>query len=564
MRAVIYAAKSTADEHGSIPTQLADCRAMAERKGWEVVGEYKDEAKSAFTGDRGAELAAALAECERLSPCALIVQHSDRLARGDAKQARHLIEVVLWALKHDVQLLSVQDPEILAGGDMALLLGAIGGMRNHQDSKRKGLAVSAGHRRRAADRGKPFRGGRRTFGYRWIDDSRTDGHFEPVPKEAAIVREMFDRALNGASAKAIARWLGDEGVESTAPGKLLNRPSTIGRMLSNPTYAGRVPYKGEVFPGAHEAIVDPAVFDRVQALRSSPSRQAGGRPPKGQHLLTRGLLRCGKCGAAMIPMTRQSQTYECFTRMNEGTDRCDQKPVRRELVDDALLSDLLTHFVDLEETKRRIEERMTADLSVAHETLNDAQGEVLRKQESIGRVERDYLDGKLAVEKWERFEAKLTAELDGAQEALLRAQGHVTEVEQADDLRDAEEALLRLLADLRAAATGGLEHAPNLAALRTILLDMFERIDLVSGGRLPANLNACDGTLLVDHGSTVQSGSERLQLWLWVRDDFIAGLLPADDKRLEAGYFADGAYAMRKVTLPPLQTSPTSRTQRSP
>lgn len=108
-----------------------------------------------------------MAHCERLGKCALVVQHSDRLARGDAKQARHLIEIVLWAIKQNVELLSVQDPEILAGGDLALLLGAIGGMRNHQDSKRKSLAVTAGLRRRAG-RGK-LSGGPRPYGY----DGRT-------------------------------------------------------------------------------------------------------------------------------------------------------------------------------------------------------------------------------------------------------------------------------------------------------------------------------------------------------------------------------------------------------
>ncbi len=35
--AVIYAAKSTEDKHGSIPTQIEDCRALAAREGWEVV-----------------------------------------------------------------------------------------------------------------------------------------------------------------------------------------------------------------------------------------------------------------------------------------------------------------------------------------------------------------------------------------------------------------------------------------------------------------------------------------------------------------------------------------------
>lgn len=156
--AVIYAAKSTEDKHGSIPDQLADARKLAAVRGFVAAesDEFTDEAASAYHGDRGPGLAAAMERAEELAArhgsCALIVQHSDRLARGDAKEARHLIEVVLWAIKANVELLSVQDPEILAGGDLALLLGAIGGMRNHQDSKRKGLAVKGGIRRRAVER----------------------------------------------------------------------------------------------------------------------------------------------------------------------------------------------------------------------------------------------------------------------------------------------------------------------------------------------------------------------------------------------------------------------------
>src|SRR3954447_6115129 len=93
---VLYAAKSTEDKAGSIPTQLADCRAMAEREGWEIVGEYQDEAVSAWSGNRGKDLEAAMEHAERLARehgrCNLVVHHSDRLARGDAKKARHLVE----------------------------------------------------------------------------------------------------------------------------------------------------------------------------------------------------------------------------------------------------------------------------------------------------------------------------------------------------------------------------------------------------------------------------------------------------------------------------------------
>lgn len=51
--AVLYAAKSTTDPRGSIPTQIADARAAALLEGREIVAEHHDEAASAFTGNRG-------------------------------------------------------------------------------------------------------------------------------------------------------------------------------------------------------------------------------------------------------------------------------------------------------------------------------------------------------------------------------------------------------------------------------------------------------------------------------------------------------------------------------
>src|SRR3954452_16044717 len=85
--AVIYAAKSTADRHRSIDTQLQDGREMAAENGWIVVGEYRDEGFSAYSGNRGAGLAhaeshAARAAAEHGATAMLIAQAHDRFARG--------------------------------------------------------------------------------------------------------------------------------------------------------------------------------------------------------------------------------------------------------------------------------------------------------------------------------------------------------------------------------------------------------------------------------------------------------------------------------------------------
>jgi hypothetical protein len=50
---------------------------------------------------------------------------------------------------------------------------------------------------------------------------------------------------------------------------------------------------------------------------------------------------------------------------------------------------------------------------------------------------------------------------------------------QGESLTDAEEALLHHLATLKASVAEGVEAAPNLPALRTVLRDLFEKIELI-------------------------------------------------------------------------------------
>jgi site-specific DNA recombinase len=186
--AIIYAAKSTEDKHGSIPDQLADCRAMADREDWDVLAEYHDEGFSAYKGNRGPGLASARERAARGdAPAVLLVQHSDRLARGagDAPgAAEHLAEIMFWARRHNVQLRSVQDDSTFTNPLLAFAMGE----RNYEDSRRKSEAVKGGMRRRA-QRGQ-HNGGPRPYGYRW-EGPKGEQRLVPHEPEAAIVRRIF-------------------------------------------------------------------------------------------------------------------------------------------------------------------------------------------------------------------------------------------------------------------------------------------------------------------------------------------------------------------------------------
>jgi DNA invertase Pin-like site-specific DNA recombinase len=484
MRGVIYAAKSTEDTRGSIPDQFADGRRLAADRGFEVAAEaeFNDEAKSAFHGDRGPGLAAAMTECERLSAedgsCALIVQRSDRLARGDAKQARSLVEIVLWAIKHDVALHSVMDPEILAGGDFALVMGAIGAMKGHGESKVKSESVKKGMRRRA-ERGE-WVGGHPPYGL------EPAGRYDPptvVEHKAEVVRSVFTDYASGLGQRGIVRRLNDEGVPSPTGG--VWHQSQIARMLANPAYIGKVLAKDDEgkrtleFDGKHEAIVNDELWQRVQAIRAGAWRRPG-RHADGAHLLVRGTLRCS-CGAAMLPRKArpgiERERYVCSGRIADPRS-CSQRSIRRELIDEPFLATLLDTYIDLDATRARIDERASAALTAARGVFEQAQHETAKAEAALVRVERDYLDGKLAVEKWQRFEAKLTAELEAAQASEQRARDHVEQMERTG-AGDAETMLLDLLARLKRAVGEGVGAAPDLHALRNVIGQLFASIDLV-------------------------------------------------------------------------------------
>mgnify|MGYP000973375565 CR=1 FL=1 len=97
MRAILYAAKSTADVKGSIAAQLQDGRELAAAEDLQVAGEFFDESASAYSGDRGPELAAAQRLAEQIAledgEAHFVVQHSDRLARGDGVRGEPVVGV---------------------------------------------------------------------------------------------------------------------------------------------------------------------------------------------------------------------------------------------------------------------------------------------------------------------------------------------------------------------------------------------------------------------------------------------------------------------------------------
>jgi site-specific DNA recombinase len=305
---VIYAAKSTEDRRGSIPGQLADCRAaIAALPARSVVAEYTDEAFSAFRRNRGPGLAEAMAHAEELAEqgglAELWVQHSDRLARGDGHAARHTVEIALWALKRDVKIRTLQDLDTFRD----LLYAVVTGERNNEDSRRKALAAQAG-RKRALARGEFI--GHLPDGYRVVVDvderNQVTKRMVRDPERAPLIELIFRLALRGRTSGQIAASVNNAGwlTKPTARGSS-PRPFEIERIyevLKNPRYAALATWQGEVIArGRWPAYISERQHERIKR-RLASARPGHSRRPLDNYLLA-GLVRCGACGGPLIART---------------------------------------------------------------------------------------------------------------------------------------------------------------------------------------------------------------------------------------------------------------------
>jgi len=479
---VLYAAKSTSDEHGSIRSQFERCREYAARNGWEIEGEYSDEAASAFKGSRGPGLRnakALAAELATTRETVLLVYASDRLARGDGRTAAHLVEYVVEATKAGYRIEAVTEH---LGGKMALVLAALYGERAHADSQAKSVHTKAG-KRRAAERGRR-NGGPRPFGYTHravVVDGKPTSVLEHVPQEAEAVRSMFEDYARGASMSTIARTLNAAGV-TTVRGNDWSQP-VVGQVLRNPLYRGMVRYHGELFVGQHEAIVSDELWFTVEALRKTARRRghAGGRPPKGSHLLTNGLLRCS-CGEALRPRTEQKrygtwEAYLCAGR-HSGRTTCTLPAISRADVDRAVWTYFETVALDYGAMVREADERRSLRFAETTSQLGDATDELRRAEERLERVRRDYLDGELTAEQWQHFTADLEPERDAAAAAVEQLEASVAAVRDEEELADAESQTLEAIQAIRKALAGFVTGSADLPAAREALRRVFESFTL--------------------------------------------------------------------------------------
>ncbi len=301
-----------------VARQEADCRALAEGRGWHVSDCYIDNDVSAYSGRRRPEYERMLADVEGGHVGGIVAWHPDRLHRSPT-ELEHFITVVerIGCTVATVQAgeLDLSTP---SGRMTARIVGAVArGESEHKSARiRRKLEQNAIEGR--------HHGGERPFG--WCEDRVT-----VLEDEAGIVRYAVAEIAGGGSLRAIARHL-----EATGSRNRAGTPwteTTIRSMIVRPRNVALRSYKGEVVgPGRWEPVVERESWDAAMRVLTHPSRRSTiSREPK--HLLS-GIARCGVCevlvraGGTVDRRGVRRRVYRCPAgHVSRSQDRVDEQIV---------------------------------------------------------------------------------------------------------------------------------------------------------------------------------------------------------------------------------------------
>ena len=161
------------------------------------------------------------------------------------------------------------------------------------------------------------------------------------PAEADTVRRIFSRYLELGSVHELVRWLDHEGIRSKAwmtrkgqmIGGLCFGRGAIFHLLKNRTYLGEIPHRDRSHPGAHPAIVELEIFEKVQALLAAQTRRHEAKPTRASVMPLRGIL-FDADGVPMSPTFTQGargQVYRYYVTasLQCGAQRFDDDAIRR-------------------------------------------------------------------------------------------------------------------------------------------------------------------------------------------------------------------------------------------
>ena len=396
-KAAIYARVSTDDQadHGySLPSQIDACVSFAEKFGYSVVAEFRDDLSGATPIQERPAGNHLTKMIKQRTVDAVIVHQVDRLSRDIVD----LLTTVRNWLQAGIDIYTLDVGKIESELDIVLVIKGWQG-----SDERKKIRERSMRGKRAKARAGHVVGGRAPYGYKHLrDDNGKILSFEIVDDEAKIIKLVFQWYVNGdkngkrLSAGKIAKRLSTMGIATpgeSRPGYYRKRKSNMWQpagvldIISREVYAGTWNYgarigsshnfrpQDEWIPVEVPAIIDRNVWKAAQKQRQI-NKQMSKRNKKHDYLLS-GLITCN-CGFSRAgEYFSNHRYYTCTWRNNHHSGLENRKCVERSIRADAIEADvwdsILAIFLNIEELEmylRKAQEDETNSFDPKQEELN--------------------------------------------------------------------------------------------------------------------------------------------------------------------------------------------------
>ncbi len=380
-RAVAYirvSTKAQAERDGnpegySLPTQRTACTSRARQLGAIIVDEYIDKDSGTSVDKRPAMLALIDRVTQERDVDYVIVHQLSRFARNRLDDA----SITMRLEASGATLISCMEGGIDRTASGRMLQGMLAVVNEYQ-SRNQGDDIKRKTLQKVKDGGTPSLA---PIGYLNVQGANAEKDkrwIETDPERSPHITWAFETYATG-------NWTLAKLLEELTMRGLMTRPtlkkpsqplhlSLVQRFLVNPYYKGVVVYHGVKYPGKHQPLVTPELFDRVQEVLALHNT-SGEKHWRHEHYL-KGTVFCAKCGARLCLTHANGHGgsyvyFFCLGRRANGNS-CWQKALQVELVEQRVEE----FWQDVRITPERSEELR----AVLKEGLADTRADAEREQ----------------------------------------------------------------------------------------------------------------------------------------------------------------------------------------
>ena len=275
------------------------------------------------------------------------------------------------------------------------------------------------------------------------DGDKMRNKLAPDPESAPVVRRSFDLALQHKTERQIARALLDQGILN--PKGKPWPPNRIHDMLTNRHYEGTITWGKNpdgtpttICEGAHEGIVKPLEFSKVEKLLQSRANDSINAAAAGSEKLLTRLGKCRQCGSNYnyLPAGRDGKIYRyivCKNRKDFGTgpDGCDSPYLPAEEFETLTLNVAENDILSLPQLQVAIEELRkdsTFVRSNSIELIDDLRKRLAEFDQRLARLYLTFENGDIDYDFYSKRNRELQNLKAQTQETLDRAEEGLDDV----------------------------------------------------------------------------------------------------------------------------------------